>query len=180
MMCVRHLIGIAVAAAGLVTATGLDSEAKAGDNARALALMHQYLEECGAPKDREYQNYAEAILNHRSATPVPPMSTYCELLYGGIRELDHDLPETPPETYSQAFAKVVFLQDKLMKDCGQGADLTAKGQQDYCSLLYNDYQQADLNFETAKRKSDELTRKMIANPCAFVITPEASAREHCQ
>ncbi len=165
---------------GVAWITGLDSEAKARDNARALALMHQYLEECAAPKDREYQRYSDAILNNRSALPVSPMSTYCKLLYGGIRELNPDLPETPPETYAQAFAKVVSLQSKFMKDCGDGVDLTAKGQADYCSLLYKNYQQADLNFKSTERKSDELTRKMIANPCDYVTSPEALAREHCQ
>ena len=113
MMPMKLSIRIAFAIAALASVIGLPPESKAGDSARAIEFLHKYLDECAAPKNRKYDEYVDEILKNRPTISVPPMSIYCTMLYGSIRELDSDLPDTPPETYSQAFAKVVFLHSGL-------------------------------------------------------------------
>ena len=170
----RRLIRVAVATASLAAAGVLAYKAEAANYERALVLTNQWVAECGAPKDREYQSYAQAILDHLPATPpVPQMSAYCDRLYKNLRLVNPYLPFAPPETYEQAFAKVVSLQDKWMKECdhllsdtisakiaGKTAPETTT-QSHYCDLIYQDWQEANRNFETAKHASDELYRMLL-------------------
>ncbi len=169
----RPLIRLAVGIASVATVAVLAPMAKAGNYERAQALTNQWVEECAAPKAREYQSYGEAILAHRPATPVPPMSAYCNRLYEGLRKVNPYGPVTPPESWEQAFAKSAYLQDKYLKDCGHAlADLLSElsdgrtprdteAQKKYCDLLYDDLQQANDNFEIAKQNSDELYRLLL-------------------
>ena len=166
------LVGAASLASGV-----LAPEAKAGNYERALALENQWLAECGGPKDLEYQSYGEAMLDHRPATPVPPMSPYCNRLYEELRRVNPYLPATPPETYEQAFAKAAFLQDKWMKECDPASAMSdilsaliagrpppdTAAQSKYCDLLYQNAQQANQDFEIAKQNSDELLRTFLEN-----------------